>query len=165
MKNRFLIQTKTKRHGFTLIELLVVIAIIGILSSIVMTSLNGAREKARDSARLSDIRQIQVALELYHGQNGNEYPIDLDDAGLNAFLSSIPNDPKTGADYNYIGIQNDENRCEGYHLGATLENVANPALDDDDDANSTTETDCNGIQNAGFDGSDDSNNAIYDIKI
>ena len=44
--------------GFTLIELLVVIAIIGILSSIVMSSLHTALSKARDSRRLSDLKQI-----------------------------------------------------------------------------------------------------------
>ena len=50
--------------GFTLIELLVVIAIIGLLSSVVIASLNGARAKARDARRVSDLKQMasQVAL-------------------------------------------------------------------------------------------------------
>lgn len=152
------------RNGFTLIELLVVIAIIGILSSVVVTSLNSAREKARDAARLSDIRQIQIALELYADQNGQEYPIDLSDSGLNAFLSTIPTDPRTGDSYDYVSIRDDEGFCSGYHLGATLENKLNPAFDDDDDANTSTETDCSGISNAGFDGGDDVDNGIYDIK-
>ena len=52
--------------GFTLIELLVVIAIIGLLSSIVLVSLQGARESARDARRLSDMRQILLALQLYY---------------------------------------------------------------------------------------------------
>jgi type II secretory pathway pseudopilin PulG len=43
----------------------VVISIIGLLSSVVMASLNTARSKARDSKRIQDIRQIQLALELY----------------------------------------------------------------------------------------------------
>jgi prepilin-type N-terminal cleavage/methylation domain-containing protein len=53
-----------KSKGFTLIELLVVIAIIGILSSVVLASLNSARAKGRDSRRVSDLKQIanQVAL-------------------------------------------------------------------------------------------------------
>ncbi len=55
-----------KRKGFTLVELLVVIAIIGLLSTIAFISLNRARGKARDAKRISDIRQIQSALELYY---------------------------------------------------------------------------------------------------
>lgn len=62
--------------GFTLIELLVVIAIIGLLSTLAVVALNSARQKARDSKRVADIKQIQTALELYFAdQNG--YPVEL----------------------------------------------------------------------------------------
>ena len=47
--------------GFTLIELLVVIAIIGILSTIAMTSLNGARKKAKDAAFQSAASSVIAA--------------------------------------------------------------------------------------------------------
>ncbi|MDP3993506.1 MAG: prepilin-type N-terminal cleavage/methylation domain-containing protein [bacterium] len=62
-----------KNKGFTLIELLVVIAVIGLLSSIVLVSLNSARVKARDARRVADLRQISVALELYYDRY-NAYP-------------------------------------------------------------------------------------------
>ncbi len=61
------------RRGFTLIELLVVIAIIGILSSVVLASLNSARKKSRDARRIADLKQIQLALEMYYSDN-NTYP-------------------------------------------------------------------------------------------
>ena len=59
----------TSLRGFTLIELLVVIAIIGILSSVVLASLNSARQKGRDAKRISDVKQLQLALELYYDAN------------------------------------------------------------------------------------------------
>jgi general secretion pathway protein G len=65
---------ETKAHrGFTLIELLVVISIIGLLSSVVLASLNSARSKARDAERASDINQVNKALELYYSVHG-AYP-------------------------------------------------------------------------------------------
>jgi general secretion pathway protein G len=59
--------------GFTLIELLVVIAIIAILSTVVMAGLNSARAKGRDAKRLSDVKALQSALELF-GDSCQGYP-------------------------------------------------------------------------------------------
>lgn len=53
------------QSGFTLIELLVVIAIMGLLATIVMTSLNGARKKGRDTRRIADLRQFNTAIQFY----------------------------------------------------------------------------------------------------
>ncbi len=64
---------KKTHKGFTLIELLVVIAVIGLLATIVATSVNSARLKARAAKRVSDLKQIQTALEMYYDTN-NGYP-------------------------------------------------------------------------------------------
>ena len=61
---------RNTKKGFTLIELLVVISIIALLSSVVLASLNAARMKARDSLRISNLRQIRLALELFYDANG-----------------------------------------------------------------------------------------------
>ncbi len=63
---------KYSSRGFTLIELLVVIAIIGILSSVVLVSLNSARSKGKDARVVSDVQQVRTALE--SGYNGAGYP-------------------------------------------------------------------------------------------
>jgi prepilin-type N-terminal cleavage/methylation domain-containing protein len=61
---------KKSLTGFTLIELLVVISVIGLLASVLLVSINGARVKARDTKRVADISQIQKAMELYYANNG-----------------------------------------------------------------------------------------------
>ena len=63
---------KYRTRGFTLIELLVVIAIIGILASIVLVSLNSARNKGKDARIIADVQQSRSALET--GYNGAYYP-------------------------------------------------------------------------------------------
>ena len=126
-----------RKLGFTLIELLVVIAIIGILASVVLASLNTARQKGRDARRIADLKQIQIALELYF-DNNRAYPVtgtyvaDLEaiPAGsTNAYMSEVPPDPVSLAAYAY-------GRCTAvtdYCLMAVLEDGGNPALDTDDD--------------------------------
>lgn len=82
---------KQNQLGFTLIELLVVISIIGILSTLAVVSLNNARVKARDAKRVSDIRQLQTALELY-ASDSNGYPAASDltlGSGAGASLSKV----------------------------------------------------------------------------
>ncbi len=54
------------KKGFTLIELLIVIAIIGILTALITTNLQAARERARDSRRKTDLQSINQSLRLYY---------------------------------------------------------------------------------------------------
>jgi prepilin-type N-terminal cleavage/methylation domain-containing protein len=149
---------QTKR-GFTLIELLVVIAIIGILSSVVLASLGTARQKARDATRISDMKNIQLALELFFDSNQG-YPqntvstanahyitgVALNAAlvGASLYLPVMPNDPQVASravteEYVYQGLDAASADCTGaagtmcasFFLGATLERPDNPVLDND----------------------------------
>jgi prepilin-type N-terminal cleavage/methylation domain-containing protein len=65
---------KNTTQGFTLIELLVVMSIIGLLSSIVLSSLNNVRSKARDTKRVQEIRSVEQALTLYVLDNNGLLP-------------------------------------------------------------------------------------------
>ena len=81
MKNK-----QNHKKGFTLIELLVVVAIMGMLAALAVVALNNARQRARDARRVSDIKQIQTALELYFLDN-NGYPAGTP-AGGDDYISS-----------------------------------------------------------------------------
>jgi len=135
--------------GFTLIEMMVVIAIIAILSGIIMANLSGAKGKARDSKRISDLGQIQMALSLYFDRcdsypspfihrliintnnlNGKICPKTNTNTGkpydISDFMSSIPT-PTTGSGQTYYDYAtNDINVRTDYVLHASLEspNVA-----------------------------------------
>lgn len=63
-----------KKHGFTLVELLVVIGIIALLISILLPSLNRARETAKSVQCMSNMRQIGLAMQMYLNQSKGRYP-------------------------------------------------------------------------------------------
>ncbi len=111
-----MITQSMKQRGFTLIELLVVIAIIGILASVVLASLNSAREKGADAAIKSTINNVRAQAELFYDDNTpNSY------TGLCATLTDAAaavnnaggtgtwtcNEATAGASYAASGLLND----------------------------------------------------------
>jgi len=122
------------KRGFTLIELLIVIAIIGILAAALLVSLGGARAAARDARRISDLRNVQAALELYFNKAA-KYPGGVDNVAGQSWTNStnglkfqllnagihglkVPDDPNTAKHYRYGTIAGNQT----YILGADLEN-------------------------------------------
>ena len=118
-----------EKTGFTLIELLVVISIIGLLSSIVLTSVNSARVKARDARRRADMKQVQTALEFYFDAN-NVYPsIGCEGCGivisglagpLASYLPQIPVDPRGDSWHVYQYVRGP---ADAYGLWLRMENT------------------------------------------
>lgn len=125
-----------KKHGFTLIETLVVISIIGILASVIITSLLSARDKARDVKRKAEVSQIGrfLVMSCYSPDAGDgDYdlmPIAEELLAKNPqysqYLKMIPRDPKSGSDtesgYRYI-VSDNGTRCAIY---TNLENENEP---------------------------------------
>ena len=60
--------------GFTLIELLVVVAIIGVLAGMLLPALNRARHKADGAVCLNNLKQLQLAWQLYTDDHNGEFP-------------------------------------------------------------------------------------------
>src|SRR5579885_285931 len=77
-----------RRNAFTLIELLVVIAIIAILAAILFPVFAQAREKARQTACLSNMKQIGLGLMMYLQDYDETLPMAQSYGGYNAALPS-----------------------------------------------------------------------------
>lgn len=94
-----------KRSGFTLIELLVVISIIGFLSTFAVVALKGAREKARDARRKSDLTLISKALQLYYDNNGTYRVANSGSSGLGVgfFSYAYPGYDSVAKELNDLG--------------------------------------------------------------
>lgn len=85
--------------GFTLVELLVVIAIIGLLASVALVALNGARTKAKVAVAATNQRQLQKALEIYYNDMGF-YPPDVGRGTDPGFAKPLASNPDTSQDCN-----------------------------------------------------------------
>lgn len=160
-----LIKRRGRISGFTLIELLVVIAIIGVLASIVLASLNSARRKSRDARRITDIKQVQLALELYFDASvggTSQYPAGtttctatpdttsvsenngLQDLAIRGYIPQVPRDPgSSSVCYRYAsGVLSGGTARTSYHLAITLEDTGNTAFNGDKDCSSVAPATC-----------------------
>ena len=138
MKNNIYFRTK----GFTLIELLIVIAIIGILASVVLISFPSSTAKSRDSSRMQELKQIQMALRIYYDIN-HEMPLNRGGSGVpycdnnpdflqelvdGKFLPKIPKS-SSGSSYCYYDYGADDANEAGALLGFQTESYEGTGLD------------------------------------
>jgi prepilin-type N-terminal cleavage/methylation domain-containing protein len=167
--------------GFTLLELLVVIGIIGLLASIIVINLTGARKRARDTKRIADVRSMQTAVEEYYGKNGF-YPTTLGNMVTGGQIPQWPLDPLAPSGTVCAG---NSNNCyfygyytpagtsgpQSYHMGASLEDTSSLVLNQDRDCNSTSGSGCpySAAYTTGFTGADTADcagaagRACYDV--
>ncbi|TSC90926.1 MAG: N-terminal methylation motif domain-containing protein [Parcubacteria group bacterium Gr01-1014_2] len=131
-----------RERGFTLIELLVVIAIIGVLATLLLLQLGGARAKARDAKRVSDITQIRTAIEQYFDDNAGTYPqislytTDPLSPYLGAGRMAATTDPLDQAQYGYSTAPLVSGKVLRYQVWAEMES-GNPGIKTDDDITTT----------------------------
>ena len=139
VKNK--ISEAKKKKAFTLVELIIVITILAVLAAIAFLNLNGYTWDARDSVRVSDLKNIQKTVELSLGEwNLLPIPDELKtekielqelpwvkwqewlfwDESIKELrdLSQVPLDPKTKSKYRYLVSENRQN----YYLEVELEN-------------------------------------------
>ncbi len=107
LRKKLEVKASRNRNGFTLIELLVVIAIIAILAALLLPVLARAKEKAREVACMSNLKQQGIALFMYAGDNADRVP--------------VPSFNGTDLPANAYGLVENQGTA-----GATVDFIANP---------------------------------------
>ena len=137
-----------RKRAFTLIELLVVIAIIGILAAMILVAVSGARAKARDARRKSDLRSVKSALAQYFTDN-DTYPstaanhawegLPLPTVLTAQYIKNIPTDPNasTTTPYQYATHNGDSANYAEFALECALENTSDGEANSNDVAFTT----------------------------
>ncbi|MEK7639399.1 MAG: type II secretion system protein [Patescibacteria group bacterium] len=89
-------RTRRIKNGFTLVEIIVVLGIIGVLTSILTANFMQARQDARNKTMRTELREVQLALELYRAQNkqypptGGSYPTNLKNVLVPEYIPDLP---------------------------------------------------------------------------
>lgn len=81
--------TQPGKQGFTLIELLVVIAIIAILAAIMFPVFNKARDSARRTQCLSNMKQMGIAFRMYMDDHADTFPLDTHSDRRNSWIDTL----------------------------------------------------------------------------
>jgi len=129
---------ETVKRELNLKEILIIIASVGLIALVAGIALNNSQRNNRDTVRITDVVQMQNALELYYF-NCNKYPTEVLPSGVigdeqcgGPYLSAVPADPKTNTPYYYIPcVGSGSYTCEkglaeasSYQLYYTLEGKA-----------------------------------------
>ena len=126
-----------QKNGFTFIELVIVIAVIGVLSSIILASINGSRIRSKDNKRIVDLNNVSLAMDLYFDKYGAYPPssqrcCDNNDFKENfesmvgvlvseGYLPAVPQPPTT--DYPYMHYQYPAGEAQGSLINTVLEGI------------------------------------------
>ncbi len=135
--------SRPRRHAFTLVELLVVIAIIGILVALLLPAIQAARESARRTSCINNLKQIGIAVQNYHDSRGNFPPgrERFDQFGVSWAFVVLPymeqqsivdaHDPNLRVDDNGNALAM-RTPVEGYYCPSRREAIADRDFDNDD---------------------------------
>ena len=105
-------------QGFTLVELMVAMTIMVVVTAVGMVSFTGINKRSRDGRRVSDLKKVAMALEIYRQEVGN-YPASLP-LLVDDYLDSVPTDPKSFSyDYSRPSLYTYTYEAQMEDLGST----------------------------------------------